>query len=118
VLEHGELGEVYNLGGGNPRTNLEITQALLAHTGRAFATHVRHITDRPGHDRRYCVDAAKAQRLGWRPQVDFTTGLAQTVAWYRANEAWWRPTKSGSFAAYYERQYAGRELVRPLERAV
>jgi dTDP-glucose 4,6-dehydratase len=108
VLEHGELGEIYNLGGGNSRTNYEITQQLLAHTGRAFASHVRHVTDRPGHDRRYSLDASKARALGWAPQVDFLQGLAQTVAWYRENEAWWRPTKSGEFDAYYERQYAGR----------
>lgn len=108
VLEHGTLGEVYNLGGGNSRTNYEITQQLLAHTGRAFETHVRHVTDRPGHDRRYSLDAAKARRLGWAPQVDFSAGLEQTVEWYRANEAWWRATKSAEFEAYYERQYAGR----------
>jgi dTDP-glucose 4,6-dehydratase len=108
VLEHGELGEVYNLGGGNSRTNYDITQHLLAQTGRAWDTHVRHVTDRPGHDRRYCLDASKAHALGWRPTVDFLTGLSETVAWYRANEHWWRPTKSGEFRAYYERQYAGR----------
>jgi dTDP-glucose 4,6-dehydratase len=108
VLEHGALGEVYNIGGGNSRTNREITERLLEHTGRSWATHVRHITDRPGHDRRYSLDAAKIRALGWEPRVDFSTGLAQTVDWYRANEAWWRPTKSGEFNAYYERQYAGR----------
>jgi dTDP-glucose 4,6-dehydratase len=108
VLEHGRLGEVYNLGGGNSRTNREITEHLLAHTGRSWATHVRHVTDRPGHDRRYSLDAGKARALGWAPQVDFATGLAQTVAWYRANEGWWRRTRSGEFNAYYERQYAGR----------
>jgi dTDP-glucose 4,6-dehydratase len=108
VLENGALGEVYNIGGGNSRTNREITQALLEQTGRRWDTHVRHVTDRPGHDRRYCVDAAKVRALGWAPQVDFPTGLAQTVAWYRANEDWWRKTKSGEYAAYYARQYAGR----------
>jgi dTDP-glucose 4,6-dehydratase len=108
VLEHGAPGEVYNIGGGNSHTNYEITQALLAHTGRSWDTHVRHVTDRPGHDRRYSLDAAKARALGWEPQVDFQAGLAATVAWYRANEAWWRATKSGEFDVYYQRQYAGR----------
>lgn len=108
VLEHGTLGEVYNIGGGNSHTNFEITERLLAHTGRAWETHVRHVADRPGHDRRYSLDAAKARALGWEPQVDFLTGLAETVAWYRANEAWWRTTKSGEFDVYYQRQYAGR----------
>ncbi len=108
VLERGELGNVYNLGGGNPRTNLEITQRLLAACGRAFDTHVRHVLDRPGHDRRYALDSSKARALGWRPRHDFETGLAQTVAWYRENEAWWRPIKSGAFLEYYKRQYAER----------
>ena len=108
VLEHGTLGEVYNVGGGNSRTNYEITQQLLAHTGRSFDTHVRHVKDRPGHDRRYSLDASKARALGWAPRVDFTTGLADTVSWYRANEAWWRATRSADFDRYYERQYASR----------
>jgi dTDP-glucose 4,6-dehydratase len=108
VLEHGTLGEIYNIGGGNSHTNREITERLLGHTGRAWGTHVRHVTDRPGHDRRYSLDASKARELGWSPQVDFLAGLAETVAWYRANEAWWRTTITGEFNAYYQRQYAGR----------
>jgi dTDP-glucose 4,6-dehydratase len=71
-------------------------------------THVKHVTDRPGHDRRYAVDTAKARALGWAPQVDFERGIRETVAWYRANEAWWRPLKSGEFLDYYKRQYAHR----------
>ncbi len=109
VLEHGEIGNAYNIGGGNPRTNLEITQRLLAGCGRSFETHVRHVTDRPGHDRRYALDSSKAKRLGWAPRRDFEAGLDDTIAWYRDNEAWWRPTKSGSFTEYYARQYAERE---------
>jgi dTDP-glucose 4,6-dehydratase len=108
VLEHGTLGEVYNIGGGNSRTNREITEQLLSHTGRSWETHVRHVTDRPGHDRRYSLDASKVRALGWEPQVDFAAGLVATVAWYRANEAWWRAVKSGEFDVYYKRQYAGR----------
>jgi dTDP-glucose 4,6-dehydratase len=108
VLEHGELGEIYNIGGGNSRENIEITKALLAATGRAWDTHVRHVTDRAGHDRRYSLDCSKAARLGWRPAVDFEQGLRETVEWYRANEAWWRPIKSGEFREYYKTQYAGR----------
>ena len=106
VLEHGTPGEVYNLGGGNSRTNLEITQELLRLTGRSWADSVRHVTDRPGHDRRYALDSAKARALGWSPRVDFATGLADTVAWYREREDWWRPIKSGEFRDYYRRQYA------------
>ncbi|HTW83801.1 MAG TPA: dTDP-glucose 4,6-dehydratase [Candidatus Sulfotelmatobacter sp.] len=108
VLEHGRPGHAYNLGGGNSRTNLAITQRLLELTGRSFETSVRHVVDRAGHDRRYALDSAKARRLGWSARVPFEEGLAQTVAWYRDNEAWWRPIKSGEFRAYYERQYAHR----------
>jgi dTDP-glucose 4,6-dehydratase len=108
VLEHGELGNVYNIGGGNSRENLEITKRLLEQTGRSWDTHVRHVTDRPGHDRRYALDASKAARLGWKPMVDFEAGLRDTVAWYRDNESWWRPIKSGEFRDYYQRQYASR----------
>ena len=108
VLEHGELGNVYNVGGGNPRTNLEITELLVNGCNRAMDTHVRHVTDRPGHDRRYAVDTAKARALGWSPRVDFAQGLRETIAWYQSNEAWWRPLKSGEFLDYYKRQYANR----------
>ena len=108
VLEHGELGNVYNIGGGNGRTNMEITKTLLDLTGRSFATHVKHVQDRPGHDRRYSLDASKARALGWKPQVEFKIGLEETVAWYRANEEYWRTIKSGDFKNYYEKQYATR----------
>jgi dTDP-glucose 4,6-dehydratase len=108
VLDHGVPGEIYNLAGGNARTNLEITHELLRLTGRAYETSVRHVTDRPGHDRRYALDAAKARALGWSPAVAFAKGLAETVAWYRDREDWWRPIKSGDFADYYRRQYAHR----------
>lgn len=108
VLDHGADGEIYNLGGGNQRTNVEMTRLLLELTGRSWEQSVRHVTDRPGHDRRYCLDASKARSLGWAPQIRFEDGLAATVAWYRAREDWWRPIKSGEFRAYYERQYAHR----------
>jgi dTDP-glucose 4,6-dehydratase len=106
VLEHGVPGEVYNLGGGNSRTNIEITKELIRLTGRSYEESVRHVTDRPGHDRRYALDAEKARALGWSPRVDFANGLAETVAWYRDREDWWRPIKSGEFRDYYRRQYA------------
>lgn len=108
VLEHGELGNVYNIGGGNPRTNIEITRQLVEGCGRSMETHVRHVTDRPGHDRRYAIETAKARALGWAPRVPFDEGLRETIAWYQANEAWWRPLKSGEFLDYYKRQYAHR----------
>jgi dTDP-glucose 4,6-dehydratase len=108
VLEHGAVGNVYNIGGGNSRENIEITRALLDATGRAWDTHVRHVADRAGHDRRYSLDCTKAKQLGWEPQVDFREGLQQTIQWYRDNETWWRPIKSGEFREYYATQYAAR----------
>lgn len=108
VLERGKLGNVYNIGGGNPRTNIEITRMLMSGCGRSMDTHVRHVADREGHDRRYAINCAKAHALGWRPQVPFEQGLCDTIAWYRENEAWWRPLKSGEFLSYYKRQYAHR----------
>ncbi|MGB6987088.1 MAG: dTDP-glucose 4,6-dehydratase [Candidatus Aquilonibacter sp.] len=108
VLEHGEDGNVYNLGGGNPHTNLEITRRLVDGCARAMETHVKHVADREGHDRRYAVSCEKASAIGWTPRVGFEEGLRDTIAWYQEHEDWWRPLKSGEFLAYYKRQYAHR----------
>jgi dTDP-glucose 4,6-dehydratase len=108
VLDRGEPGNVYNLGGGNPRTNLEITRRLIEGCGRSMESHVKHVVDRPGHDRRYAVDSSKARALGWSPQVPFEDGLRSTIEWYQGNEPWWRPLRSGEFLDYYKRQYARR----------
>lgn len=93
ALEKGRAGETYNIGGRNERTNMEIARAILALTGKD-ETSIRHVEDRLGHDRRYAIDADKIRReLGWEPRHTFETGLPATVAWYRNNEAWWRPLK-------------------------
>ena len=107
VLEHGAAGEVYNVGGGNERTNLDITERILGLTGRNGAL-IHHVTDRPGHDRRYALATEKLSTLGWTARVEFATGLADTVEWYRANRAWWEPIKSGEYRAYYQAQYGDR----------
>lgn len=109
VLEHGAIGNVYNIGGGNPRTNLEIARALVAGCGRSAETHIHHVLDRPGHDRRYAVDSKKLRALGWTPDVDFERGLSNTIEWYRTREDWWRPLKNGEFTAYYRDQYELRQ---------
>jgi dTDP-glucose 4,6-dehydratase len=104
LIERGEKGEVYNIGGGNELSNRELTGRILAATERP-ATLIRHVADRQGHDRRYSLDTAKIERLGWHPLVDFHVGLLETVEWYRLNEWWWRPIKQGEFRKYYEAHY-------------
>jgi dTDP-glucose 4,6-dehydratase len=91
---------------------LTITGTLLKLLGRPESL-IRHVEDRPGHDRRYAVDTSKLQRLtGWAPRVPFEDGLRRTVEWYRENEAWWRPIKEGEFRAYYERMYGQRKILK------
>jgi dTDP-glucose 4,6-dehydratase len=107
VLHHGPPGEVYNLGGGNERRNLDVTRLILRTLGKPESL-IRPVADRPGHDRRYALDCAKIKALGWKPSRDFETDMAETVEWYRQNEWWWRPIKSGEFRQYYEKQYGAR----------
>jgi dTDP-glucose 4,6-dehydratase len=104
VLRRGREGEVYNIGGGHEVENVALTREILRLTGKP-ETLIRRVQDRPGHDRRYSVDAAKVHALGWAPRHAFAEALAATVDWYRRNEVWWRPLKSGEFKAYYRRQY-------------
>ncbi|MBC5799375.1 MAG: dTDP-glucose 4,6-dehydratase [Candidatus Eremiobacteraeota bacterium] len=108
ILERGVAGHVYNLSAGNARTNLEITRRLVQLCGRSLEAHVRYVQDRPGHDRRYAIDASKARRLGWRPKVEFAQGLTATVDWFRTHERWWREIKNGAFQKYYREQYEQR----------
>lgn len=93
VLHGGAPGEVYNIGGHNEKTNLEITHLILEKMGQD-PSMIRYVQDRPGHDKRYAIDASKIEReLGWVPSYTFETGLDQTIDWYLKNEAWWRPLK-------------------------
>jgi dTDP-glucose 4,6-dehydratase len=108
VLEHGTPGEVYNVGGPDERANIEVVRRILELTS-ADESLIEHVTDRPGHDRRYSLGSEKVRALGWEAQVGFEDGIARTVAWYRDNRDWWEPIRSGDFRAYYERQY-GRAL--------
>jgi dTDP-glucose 4,6-dehydratase len=109
LLDKGEPGETYNVGGGNEVANIDLTRRILALVGKP-ETLVRRVADRPGHDRRYSLDCAKLRALGWRPEVDFGAGLAATVSWYREREDWWRPLKEAdpAFREHYQRHYAQR----------
>jgi dTDP-glucose 4,6-dehydratase len=107
VLRHGEPGEVYNVPGAVEKENVEVVRALLERLGKPWSL-VRRVEDRPGHDRRYAMDGSKIAALGWRNRTTFEDGLAQTVAWFRENEAWWRAARSGDWHDYYARQYGDR----------
>jgi dTDP-glucose 4,6-dehydratase len=106
VLREGEPGGVYNVGG-EERENLDVIERIVDLTG-ADPALVRHVDDRPGHDRRYSVDSTRVRALGWEPRHELESGLAETVGWYRENRAWWDPIKSGEYLDYYKRQYAER----------
>jgi dTDP-glucose 4,6-dehydratase len=108
VLADGTPGETYNCGGPDECENLEVVRRILELTG-ADDSFVEYVTDRPGHDRRYSLSSAKLQGLGWQARMRFADGLAHTVDWYRDNEAWWEPIRSGAYREYYERHY-GRAL--------
>ena len=109
VIERGKPGEVYNIGGGNHVANADLTRRILRLAGKPESL-IRHVADRPGHDRRYSLDIDRMRGLGWAPAVEFEQGLADTVEWYRQNEWWWRPIKQDdpAFKAYYEIQYGRR----------
>ena len=106
LIDRGRRGDAYNVGAGNTTTNLDLTHRILRALDRP-ASLVAPVADRPGHDRRYCLDTGKLRALGWEPRTAFDDGLAATVDWYVRNEAWWRPITEGSaeHRAYYERQY-------------
>jgi len=108
ILERGEPGETYNIGGPEELPNIEVVRMILDLCGRDESL-IEHVADRPGHDRRYSLSSDKVEDLGWKPQVGFAKGLERTVSWYRDNAWWWEPIRSGEYREYYERQY-GRAL--------
>ena len=108
IIRGGRVGEVYNIGGHNERTNLEVVKTILRALNKPESL-IRFVTDRPGHDLRYAIDASKIEKeLDWRPQTMFDTGIQSTIQWYLNNEAWWRNVLDGSYRAYYERMYKDR----------
>jgi dTDP-glucose 4,6-dehydratase len=107
VLRDGSPGEVYNVGGPDEAENIDLVGRLISLTG-ADESLIEHVTDRPGHDRRYSLSSDKVRALGWEPRTSLDGGLERTVDWYRENEWWWGPIRSGEYADYYERQYGKR----------
>jgi dTDP-glucose 4,6-dehydratase len=109
VLQGGRPGEAYNVGGPDECENIDVVKQIVELTG-GDESLIEYVKDRPGHDRRYSLASDKIRaELGWEAQVRFADGIARTVDWYRANEAWWEPIRSGEYRDYYERQY-GRSL--------
>ncbi|MDP2918338.1 MAG: dTDP-glucose 4,6-dehydratase [bacterium] len=104
VFHKGKIGEIYNIGGDNPKTNIAITQLVLKTLGKRKEM-IEYVKDRPGHDRRYALDSAKIQRLGWKPKYKFSEAMQLTIDWYRDNADWWKKIKSGEYLKYYKKQY-------------
>jgi len=109
LIDRATDGEVYNIGGGNDVMNIDLTHRILEGLGKPQSL-IKPVADRPGHDRRYCLDTTKLRSVGWTPQVPFEAGLQDAVAWYRQNEWWWRPIKESSpaFRDHYQRHYSAK----------
>ena len=109
VLERGNVGEVYNIGGSHVEENLSMAQRLLRLTGKP-QTLLRYVADRPGHDRRYAVDSTKIQtELGWKPQISLEDGIRQTIEWYNSNSRWVSDVRAGGYLSYYGKYYDDRD---------
>lgn len=106
ILEHGKVGEVYNIGGHNEMANIDIVKLICKELGKPESL-IHYVTDRKGHDRRYAIDPAKIHaELGWLPETKFADGIVKTIHWYLENEAWWKPIASGEYLNYYEKMYS------------
>lgn len=108
VMRKGREGEVYNIGGHNERTNLDVVKTILRELGKPESL-ISFVTDRPGHDMRYAIDPTKVHReLGWLPQTTFDEGIKKTIQWYIHNRSWWENILSGDYQSYYEKMYENR----------
>ena len=108
IIRNGRVGEVYNVGGHNERTNLEVVKTILKALDKP-ETLIKYVEDRKGHDRRYAIDPTKLEtELGWKPKYNFDTGIQQTIQWYLDNKEWWQNILSGEYQKYFEKMYAGK----------
>ena len=109
IVRNGKVGEVYNIGGHNERTNLEVVKTILNQLGKSEDL-IHYVKDRPGHDLRYAIDPTKIEtELGWKPQYVFETGIKQTIDWYLENKEWWEHIISGDYKNYYAEMYKERQ---------
>ena len=108
IIHKGRVGEVYNIGGHNERTNLEVVKTILKALDKPESL-IKYVTDRPGHDQRYAIDPTKIEtELGWKPQYNFDTGIQQTIQWYLDNQDWWKRILSGEYSNYFDTMYGER----------
>jgi len=108
IIHDGKVGDVYNIGGHNERTNLEVVRTIIRELGKSDAL-IRYVTDRPGHDRRYAIDPTKIKNeLGWEPTTTFDEGIKKTIRWYLDNKSWWENIINGEYQHYYEKMYGNR----------
>lgn len=108
IIHRGRMGEIYNIGGHNERTNLQVVKAILRELGKPESL-IHYVTDRPGHDMRYAIDPAKIYReLGWMPEIKFDEGIKKTIKWYLDNKPWWEHIVNGKYKDYYDRMYRNR----------
>lgn len=108
IIHKGQSGEIYNVGGHNEKTNLEVVKTILKEVGKPESL-IEFVTDRPGHDLRYAIDPSKIEReLGWKPRYNFDTGIRQTIQWYLDNKGWWENIISGEYEKYFEKMYGER----------
>ncbi|MGB4439064.1 MAG: GDP-mannose 4,6-dehydratase, partial [Sedimentibacter sp.] len=108
IIHNGRVGEVYNIGGHNEKTNLEVVKAILKELNKPESL-IKYVTDRPGHDMRYAIDPTKIKtELGWEPTTLFDEGIKKTVKWYLDNKSWWENIISGEYQNYYEKMYNNR----------
>ncbi len=105
IAQKGEAGEVYNIGTGYEKQNIEITRLILRELG-CDETQIEYVKDRPGHDLRYALNSDKLRKLGWSPTLSFDEGLRRTISWYKDNREWWQKIKSGEYLEYYKKQYS------------
>ncbi len=108
IIHKGKIGEVYNVGGHNERTNLEVVKTILKALNKPESL-IKYVTDRPGHDMRYAIDPTKLEtELGWKPKYNFDTGIEMTIQWYLNNKEWWQNILSGEYSKYFDKMYGDR----------
>ena len=108
ILRKGRVGEIYNIGGHNEQTNLDVVKTIVHELGKSEAL-IHFVKDRPGHDRRYAIDPTKIRKeLGWEPETPFAEGIKKTIQWYLDNKPWWQHIISGEYKEYYKKMYGNR----------